>query len=750
MEWTMKTIESTFIACCLWAITGSSLAYNPITHGIISDYAVRNSVLNDPESGVTQSLGLGEHVDDSKYLLPSTYAYRWTLTPMRLIRRGVEEEDAGARALNHFFDPQNNGRALIYLLRQLGDSSPDWGLEDNFEIRDQAFSYKDAKRHLLNGLTASAKLDRDRELGRMFESLGHVIHLIQDKAQPQHVRNDIHCDQLFTPIYGSFLFQFPICPVTFAYRPSAYEAYTLRRGMDIPLSGYGNVDYGTYTKPRRYWESSGLGLAEFTSNNFVSIGTNFHTEGGYITTHSEYPFPSGNVAFIDKREITDPDLLGPQGADQPLTGEIWFVGTPVKDKYEPSESLNARTSTYSIFDKDLEEAGAEKVFSLNRFNYSSANDYLLPRATAYSIGMINYFFRGRIEISPPDEGVYSVLDHADTKQIGQGFTKLKVKLRNITPEGVLSDGSTSPAFQEMPDGALTAIAKYMVNPCYQPNLLGEYDGSQNFMGIITRNNCTLLEYYGGIEEISVSAEKAGQSLDRDMSEDFEFDFSESPIPINAHDLSIQIIYQGILGEENDAIVVSRRNISEPTWISVINGSDYFDIDGKFYTPDEIRADETLSERVRGANIDPEPLAQVQIRLGGTTVVENGRIPAKGYNRLAVLLDAEFEPPELPPRLPIEVQSSFLSGLQTTNWSISPIRNELAGVPGIISGVLSAINITRRGIPSWSSLYRYKALAGGPGIKEEDITALPPMEPSCFDGTNWLCVPDATTLPLVWQ
>src|SRR5207245_9304306 len=49
-----------------------------------------------------------------------------------------------------------------------------------------------ARGHFLAGLTSGSPTDRNEELGLMFQSLGQVIHLIQDVSQPQHVRNDAH------------------------------------------------------------------------------------------------------------------------------------------------------------------------------------------------------------------------------------------------------------------------------------------------------------------------------------------------------------------------------------------------------------------------------------------------------------------------------------------------------------------------------------------------------------------------------
>jgi len=44
--------------------------------------------------------------------------------------------------------------------------------------------------HFYNGLTKPDATTQSQELGAMFRSLGQVIHLLQDTAQPQHARND--------------------------------------------------------------------------------------------------------------------------------------------------------------------------------------------------------------------------------------------------------------------------------------------------------------------------------------------------------------------------------------------------------------------------------------------------------------------------------------------------------------------------------------------------------------------------------
>jgi hypothetical protein len=48
----------------------------------------------------------------------------------------------------------------------------------------------------------------------------------------------------------------------------------------------------------------------------------------------------------------------------------------------------------------------------------------------------------------------------------------------------------------------------------------------------------------------------------------------SPIPINATDLYLQVVFRGTLGNELDAVVVTTKDISEPNYFAYTNVSDY--------------------------------------------------------------------------------------------------------------------------------------------------------------------------------
>jgi len=54
------------------------------------------------------------------------------------------------------------------------------------------FSFSDANDYLFNAITSPEKSEREQNFDLFFQTLGHLMHLIQDMAQLEHVRNDPH------------------------------------------------------------------------------------------------------------------------------------------------------------------------------------------------------------------------------------------------------------------------------------------------------------------------------------------------------------------------------------------------------------------------------------------------------------------------------------------------------------------------------------------------------------------------------
>jgi len=415
------------------------------------------------------------------------------------------------------------------------------------------------------------------------------------------------------------------------------------------MEGYPTPDYATFESEQAFWENDGKGGAEFTSNNFLSAFTNFRldvsTSPFTIQSHPTHPFPRGADATLVSVDINDPELARRVTSPQPMAGDISLVQTPIVDAYDPSFSVpNTRASTLSIwYDSSFAQGTMNIVpvagFTLNSINYQAAMEQLVPRAAAYSTGLINYFFRGRIGIELPEQGVYGIVDHATTYAAGQGFDKLKLRLRNTSPDGVKPSDEKVP--QTMQGGTLVAVAKYTLNSCYVPDLTGDYALTIASGEVVPPAGCSVNQYFAGEEQISQSAAQLAVTLDKAPA-DFTFDFSSQPIPINARDLRIQVVYTGPLGAEADGIAFGGRDISEPTHLMVYNNSDYFAVDGKLYTPAQIESDPALKQRVANHNIDPKPLASVVLAVVPDQPLtgEALGVPVNGYVRVAVLADID--------------------------------------------------------------------------------------------------------------
>ena len=272
--------------------TSPAFAYDISNHFDMSKEAAKRSVLQtDPN--VLLNLGLRSWGDaDQKFSATEgensteltdgcEHAIRFSI--LDLIGCGAQFEDVpGTRSVNHFYDPTNNGPLKVRVPPLIGPwvtpgiSSPDWALKDNNDSSAQAFSYKDARNYFYQALTTGPQQDRDALWGKLFQSIGQVIHHVQDMAQPQHVRNDAHMDKLWLLPY---------------YNPSLYESYTgdqnnrpvVQALLSSPGSEpvYTSNNPGSFNTPRDFWiNAQHTGLAEFTNRNFVSAGTNFELYQG--------------------------------------------------------------------------------------------------------------------------------------------------------------------------------------------------------------------------------------------------------------------------------------------------------------------------------------------------------------------------------------------------------------------------------------------------------------------------------------
>lgn len=539
------TAHGAILALIFGATT--SEAYQFRSHNDMTVAALRDSELSS-DPAVLSSLGLRdlnekfpssvgedypEYVDDCRH--------NKFIDIVQLMACGAQFEDGppDLRVLNHFYDPTNDQELTVPGLILEHWSSPDWALDARDNSHGQQYSYEWARQYFYEALTTvGPPSERAVRWGKAFQSLGQVMHHLQDMAQPQHVRNDQHVSALIPFLYNPSLFE----RHADGERPKVQAELTQNI---LPPVYPGHSDQ--FHTPRDFWKNaSGTGIAKWTNENFVSLGTNFDSN------RYQLPQPAG---VTDVPALWLDPAIPPQAEalclNYPLPCVMSFVAT---NPGTPSHV--ERASSLSIFDQYLRITIPERVYALNKYNFAQIRTLTMPTAVAYSAGLINYFFRGRLEVSLPNAGVYGVLDHAvDSTKDTAGFRRLKARVRNTTSS--TNDGFGNPIIEAMTQaGVLRAVVKYHLNDCYQPDLSGEY-GSPG----IDWRVCRL-----PAEQIVISAPVPVTNDINGAGQEVIFDFSANVIPINATDLYLQVVYRGRLGEEADAVAVATKDISEPTYL----------------------------------------------------------------------------------------------------------------------------------------------------------------------------------------
>jgi hypothetical protein len=471
------------ILCVVLFTSLAAPAYELRTHRAMTEAALSRSIL---AAGHLKRMGLSKSLSDKSQRFPSSAGALMRID--ELIGEGSELEDTLqlTRVFHHFFNPANN--APLTVGAELGFVSPDWALEERGELTslhagDQRFSFRDARHYLYHALTQRRPADRDVNWGLVFQSVGHIVHHIQDMAQPQHARNDAHCG--------------PYCAN--AYPASAYELWTEGNRVGLPLdpllAGYDvNTERykAVFDHPRAFWHThgpaqlgSGRGMAEFANRNFVSAGTMFRPE-----------FPSPQFDITKSVDIDVKHLM----PGTSLSGTVRFFANEVRDEYLNAASVNAAGLSESIFDAVLSQAGKQPVFSLNRYNFKAAHGYLLPRAVAHSTGLINYFFRPHFEL---------VRDSADTDRF---------RIRNLTDEAM--DGRFA-LYQDDAAGERTPVPggewQAAIAPQGESTPLGQFPGNGKFMMVFQGTHGTEHPDNGSMGAVGARAiSRCVMSLDGDL------------------------------------------------------------------------------------------------------------------------------------------------------------------------------------------------------------------------------------------
>jgi len=512
------------------------------------------------------------------------------------------------RYCNHFFDPYHRSSTQpagltdgLPCLRNgfsgsLGQANPDWasGAANAFDSmptedasRRNHFSVADLYESLWRATTGTsypypalsalpvpqgftAESVRMGYWATTFRALGHVLHLNEDMAQPQHTRNETHGGSVpgaghksqmenfaeTAVLTGSgdvpekFLLDWTSAPLT-PVQPgplvfSGYPVPAFARLSDFWSSGPGEVSH------------LGYGMADYSNHGFFTPANNIGD------TRQPYPDPNPNnytLSAVIIKNAGGPDEV----RGQYLTGVV-------HDNLMNSDSRVLKRSRYSAFSRIAFYSGEQPPpgYMIDTAIYADEASELIKRSAAYAAGIVNHVFRGQIAIGTPAQGAYAVADQLG----GTGFQHVKLTLKNTTADIVSPGGAV--VHQDMSHGVLMLVAKFHRNSCYKSDISGEYGFVAAAYG---STNDAVRGCRGDADEIVTSNVDYSSGLLSDVSlaagaEPREFNFIlANPIPFNATDLRFQVVFRGQLGADAGVVAVGTRDIPEPTFFSYINPTD---------------------------------------------------------------------------------------------------------------------------------------------------------------------------------
>jgi len=557
------------------SITSLSYALDVATHKAINENIARNNFNGfSLDSYVISNLGLATGVTTS---LNSLELWKW-------LRDGGLYEDMPPESLipyrrsrNHFHNPLKTMNEAYYsdmlafcaatdnifqisahcpksaILWAQGPQNSDIALGVDLNPGGD-WSWKKTRENFYAALSSAVNSDRDTKFAETFRGIGQLMHLVQDMSVPEHTRNAFHAIYAYEEWVrddsrnsSNVLTQAYSDPVFFNMNTLISMPSVFGTAAPVPIANLFDTNLYDGTNPQITTQnlnsisnpagtvrSDTIGLSEYTNANFVSKDTLFA---------SSFPYPALNSTDTESYKVKNP--FTNQDMDRPYyvkrrdgaTG-YRLAGVPfLKFKAEmiseanPNETIHI-TKEIPIMDSEV---------------YQGYAALLLPRAVGYSAALLNYFFRGSIEIGLPDDGVYATTGPDGT------FTKIKLKARNSTANN-----------EAMTNGTIQLVVKYktaLTDPFQMHNDCTEKTDYYSYIVVPEASNLTSLPT---------------------TSTTLTFDLTGNAIPLWATDVYLQIVYKGQLGNEANAVAVGFKDISEPTPLDLRNDMDWVCINGTNY------------------------------------------------------------------------------------------------------------------------------------------------------------------------
>jgi hypothetical protein len=458
------------------------LAYEVETHKKISEVAATRSAV---DGRLKESLAISTGLE----LVVRGQSLRdW-------IEAGSVHADEWGYPLNHFHNPLADWSQAGFLFFY---SAIVWGQTPNQGY--PSWSWQDTRQYFLDALTSTQKADRDLALTMTFQGLGQQIHLIQDMASPAHTRNDPHRSYNYETLVRDVQLD-PELPVAQAFldwinRPSVgpdpgWQMLPHNDLAPIPIARLVDTDLYSGVNPEATTQPL-MGLAEYTNANYFSEDRIFR-ENDVLW---RFPYPRRSSVTAVDYEITLRD------------------GTPVTRQYFRKDfhgDSGYRLATVGFLRDYIQRYGLDPGRyqdqpALDEAVYRDYAERLLPRAIGYSAGLLDYFFRGKLEANivadPVDSeklqltaknASFEPLDRGTLSVYGDYASGERRPLGSWPVQGPVAPGGDLPSQSFSPASPIPA--RYMV--VYQGDLGEEKkDNPPGFGGAVIGKAAK----YGGVLE----------------------------------------------------------------------------------------------------------------------------------------------------------------------------------------------------------------------------------------------------------
>lgn len=354
----------------------------------------------------------------------------------------IHDHEGDGRFNNHFYAAQfhsRNGCLYFAFLKTskalcngygIRTDNIDWAFNDNVTLgagRKNDYGLSDAFLYYKKSFIGSAT-DRRKYQAKLFVSLGHIVHLLQDLHSPAHCRDNSHVDGDYLEIYGRYDGGFNLKGGVFnsANNPNIVNGIRTNGNGDslVKLNRYASyedffkkevtwVGYNFASESHFNWfvgnpdKQTGAGLS--VNNSFDSSSL---FDGRNVYPSKSTTYESGNISGLDDWAYVYTE------------GNV--ISNSVKGYISPSYRKISLVNHGLIFDDyhmiapnyTWVSGGVElKVTSLNQKPLEDTAVNVMPRAVASTQAFINFFFRGQIDVSIDTKGILTIKNISNAQSV---------------------------------------------------------------------------------------------------------------------------------------------------------------------------------------------------------------------------------------------------------------------------------------------------------------------------------------------